>query len=1175
MKRPRLTRPLLVAVFAACHSAAPTKPVAFKPSNFDANAAKPSPPGFIGGGSDSTGIPTFLWATRDGTEKAAAGADLETAARAHLVTYAPRYKVSADGMNATTLRNVHDTGEGAVIASFTQSVAGIEVFNHQLNVLMDRQYNLVAMGGNLSPHVAASTTNLDRLAFSVGVRDALAFAYNDLTGELLTRDAFVEETATDSLYRQFSLDPSSDAVNTLSNNARLKQVYYSQASGLEPAYYIELSVSVDTDSFDYGYVVSAKSGGLLFRKDQRADAGFDYTVWAEADGRPLDAPVGREAPYPANTTPSALAPQFQTPRTLSMSNYPFSKNDPWLPDNAQNTFGNNAEAYADLNAPDGFSPGDVMPTLAGAGSFARTYDVTQSPQVSTDQIMAATTSQFYVVNFLHDWYYDSGFDEAAGNAQLSNFGRGGIQGDPLHAEAQDYSGLNNANMSTPADGKSPRMQMYVFSGLSTLHANLTAPAAIAGAITATAAAFGPSTLDFSGDIVLVDDGTSPSADGCQTPFANAAAVAGHVALIQRGTCAFSVKANNAQAAGASALLVFDSKDEAPFVMGSDATTKGITIPSVMTTLATGSAIAQQLSAGQTVSLTLKRAAPLDRDGTIDNTIIAHEWGHYISNRLIGNGSGLLGNMQGGLGEGWADFHALLFTTRAEDAQIAGNENFEGSYGLAGYVMSGPETPNYYFGIRRVPYSVDFSKDPLTYTDMQQGVALPDFAPLAFGQDGSSNSEVHSTGEVWATMLWECYVSLLQQTVGASPRMTFDQAREKMKRYIVAAYKVTPINPTVLEARDAVLAAAYANDPVDYVLFSAAFARRGAGLRAVSPDAFSPDNVGIVESFATGNDVQFVSASLAETKSACPDGVLDNGDTGTITVTVRNVGTGLLSATHATLTSNFSGLTFANGGVIHFSSMEPFGTATGTVDVTLSGATDITQLDFSIAVSDPTLAIPGDVPGLLSVRANYDDVPNQSATDDVESTHVAWSLQHDTSLGAVDWQRLELDATHHVLLGQDPGQTADLYLVSPALNVAPGGDFSFTFQQAYSFETDAGPPITYFDGGVIEISTDGFNWTDVGATAAGYNVTLYTDDSTTNPIKGRQAFGGETADFPTLGQATTIDLGTTYAGQSVKIRFRVGSDPSGAGVGWLLDNLAFNGISNTPFSAIVADRGCQP
>src|SRR3546814_8665534 len=67
-------------------------------------------------------------------------------------------------------------------------------------------------------------------------------------------------------------------------------------------------------------------------------------------------------------------------------------------------------------------------------------------------------------NGLHDWWYDHGFDEQAGNAQTSNYGRGGVEGDAISAQGQDSSGRNNANMATPADGGSPTMQMYLFDG---------------------------------------------------------------------------------------------------------------------------------------------------------------------------------------------------------------------------------------------------------------------------------------------------------------------------------------------------------------------------------------------------------------------------------------------------------------------------------------------------------------------------------------------------------------------------------------------------------------------------------------------------------------------------------------------------------------------------------------
>ena len=71
---------------------------------------------------------------------------------------------------------------------------------------------------------------------------------------------------------------------------------------------------------------------------------------------------------------------------------------------------------------------------------------------------------FFHVNWLHDRWYEAGFDEASGNAQQDNFGLGGIDGDPILAEGNDFSGTDNANMSTPADGSSPRMQMFRFDG---------------------------------------------------------------------------------------------------------------------------------------------------------------------------------------------------------------------------------------------------------------------------------------------------------------------------------------------------------------------------------------------------------------------------------------------------------------------------------------------------------------------------------------------------------------------------------------------------------------------------------------------------------------------------------------------------------------------------------------
>jgi hypothetical protein len=80
-------------------------------------------------------------------------------------------------------------------------------------------------------------------------------------------------------------------------------------------------------------------------------------------------------------------------------------------------------------------------------------------------------------------------------------------------------------------------------------------------------------------------------------------------------------------------------------------------------------------------------------------------------------------------------------------------------------------------------------------------------------------------------------------------LTFTQAQDRMRAYLVASLAITPSSPTYTEARDAVLAAAYANDPKDYTAFCGAFALRGMGLGAVSPDRLSSTLSGVVESFS--------------------------------------------------------------------------------------------------------------------------------------------------------------------------------------------------------------------------------------------------------------------------------------------------------------------------------------
>ena len=145
------------------------------------------------------------------------------------------------------------------------------------------------------------------------------------------------------------------------------------------------------------------------------------------------------------------------------------------------------------------------------------------------------------------------------------------------------------------------------------------PAAVAGAYQVGAAAFGPalSNPGVSGTVVQAldpADGAGPTTFDACSPLTNAAAVLGNIAIVDRGTCGFVVKAANVQAAGATAMLVADNAAGCPpaALGGAD---PSITIPAVRLTLPDGVAIKAQLGAGVTATVGVNAAARAGADSS--------------------------------------------------------------------------------------------------------------------------------------------------------------------------------------------------------------------------------------------------------------------------------------------------------------------------------------------------------------------------------------------------------------------------------------------------------------------------------------------------------------------------------------------------------------------------------
>ena len=1153
-------------------------------------------------------VPTFVWAREPSTSAtsnrwlASGVAHPELAAsRAALAAYAPLYRLAQADVENAVVTHVHDLGTGPVLVKFQAQVGGIEVFREELNVVMNRQLDPIALSGYLTG-AATPAARASGLAFQLGSPDGAIAAVNQLAGTRLAAAQLIPRGARDG-YDYFDL-PATAGV-ALSEPVRMKKVYFHAASGLEPAYYVEVvaytgpavpnTLTADGSPVPsleaVGYVVSAATGQLLFRNNLIADAvqggapeasalpagGFTYRVWADpVTGIPLDTPAGNAAHPKASALPDGAQAAFAPTSDVSLRNFPFSRNDPWIAPGATETVGNNVDAFLNLFSPDGFGPaaapsdpatGDFRAQISAPGKFLHAQILDGNGALAEGR-QGAIQQLFYNINFLHDWYYDSGFDEAAGNAQDDNFGRGGVGGDSIKGQAQDFSGFSNANMMTPADGGRPRMRMYVFPSLSNM-LDVQAPAAIAGKKAIGVSMSGPQTFDVSGNVVIATFANGPTT----CTVTNAAALAGKIALFDfdntDGTgCSFSTRiARLTTTTTAIAQLMIYTNTPPANPAGAVNITGFVpanTKPFGSVSFNNGQLIKAQLAAGQTMTARLFRAA--DRDGGIDNQIVFHEFFHYVSNRLVGNGSGLNTNHAAGMGEGWSDFNALLLTARENDTLVASNAEFNGTYALATWATSGVRfdgAPNngYYFGIRRYPYSTDMTKNPLTFKHITNGVALPVGPANNGGADGANNAEVHNTGEVWAAMLWEGYAGLLRDTLGNTPRLSFQQAQDRMKRYLIGGLKATPVSPTFTEARDALLAMALANDLADYVVLRRAFAKRGAGSHAVPPDRFSATNTGVVEDFFVGPELVFDAATLDDSGASCDhDGVLDHGEIGTLTVTMRNTGTTRLNATTATVSTPSLDAWFPDGATLTFPPASLGATTTASVRVAYAqSVTGIQQLDFQIDVSDPQLAAVQSK--TVGFRTNTDDIAASSATDTVESTAAAATTGFGASfVNVAPWRRVALTPLAFAWHADDAGGGSDQYLVSPPLTVGPGGSLGVAFDHAWSFEADASGN---FDGGVVELSVNGGAFVDIGAPI--YNGTLIVYAGDVNPLQGRPALVGSSGG--------TLHASLTQAvppGSTVQVRFRAASDGAVGAAGWTIDNIAYTGVLERPFTTVVPD-----
>ncbi|KAJ1822483.1 hypothetical protein LPJ56_000810 [Coemansia sp. RSA 2599] len=208
-----------------------------------------------------------------------------------------------------------------------------------------------------------------------------------------------------------------------------------------------------------------------------------------------------------------------------------------------------------------------------------------------------------------------------------------------------------------------------------------------------------------------------------------------------------------------------------------------------------------------------------RDGDLEQDIVAHEYTHGISNRLTGGASNtdcLYDGEAGGMGEGWSD-------TVANIMRIKPGSTSSTNMVLGNYV--------YQQNIRSYPYSTDMAANPQTYAYL----------------DKPQYNEVHTIGEVWATILYEVVWSLIDATGGICDLYEKDLSKGNCLalQIILDAMKLQPCNPTFIQARDAIVQAEANLTGGKYQCqLWKAFAKRGMGPQASDSGGKHKEDYGV-------------------------------------------------------------------------------------------------------------------------------------------------------------------------------------------------------------------------------------------------------------------------------------------------------------------------------------------
>jgi hypothetical protein len=695
-----------------------------------------------------------------------------------------------------------------------QTHNGVELANGQANINI-RDNKVFSMGNNLIANIAQKANTSSP---SINPKQAIKSAAQQLKIEVKEKLKIIEPIST----QHFIFNKAGISLEDIP----VKLVYHVNKNN-EVRLAWDISINTIDAKHWWSIKVDAANGNIIYKNDWVTNCSFESCDHSNHNNSIANQPEPEVqqptpfqfmAPPPSTDQYNVYAIPVESPSHGSRSLVvgpadvvasPFGWHDVNGAAGAEytTTRGNNVYAYDDIGSND--APG-TSPNGGAALDFNFALNLSQAPSGYLD---VATTNLFYMSNIMHDVWFQYGFDEASGNFQQTNYSNNGLGNDYVRAEAQDGSGVNNANFSTPADGSRPRMQMYLWTPSSTNLFSVNSPPSHIDLdifYTNNTSEFGPPVpaTPITADLALaVDNGGVDIYDACET-ITNGASLNGKIVVIRRGDCTFVSKVQAAQDEGALAVIMVNNVSGG--TVGMAGTSLTITIPSIMLSQAEGQPLIDSLISGATINGTLvdNNGIQFDTDGDFDNGIIAHEYGHGISTRLTGgaSNSNCLGNDEQ-MGEGWSDWFGLMLTI--EPGDLATDPR-----GIGTFAVGQPVTG---IGIRPAPYSTDLGVNNYTYgaTNNTGGISMP-----------------HGIGFVWSTMLWDLNWAFIDK-YGFDPDLYNGTGGNNMvMQLVIDGLKLQPCSPGFVDGRDAILQAdALLYNGANECLIWEVFAARGLGLSA--------------------------------------------------------------------------------------------------------------------------------------------------------------------------------------------------------------------------------------------------------------------------------------------------------------------------------------------------------